>query len=92
MNSAEIRTKKHLLVSKANIATLHHANVFLAAALAACSSSQYHVHLVLVVPELLSEFEFFGFLRVPYVNMRLLRVNSGYIGKLRVTMGKLRVY
>ena len=43
---------------------------FLAAALAACSSSQYHVLvlvlvLVLVVPELLSEFEFFGFLRVP---------------------------
>ena len=69
---------------------------FLAAALAACSSSQYHVLVVvlvvLVVPELLSEFEFFGFLRVPYVNMRLLRVNSGYIGKLRVTMGKLRVY
>ena len=65
--------------------------------MAACSSSQYHVVLVVVlvlvlVPELLSEFEFFGFLRVPYVNMRLLRVNSGYIGKLRVTMGKLRVY
>ena len=44
--------------------------LFLAAALAACSSSQYHVVLVLVVlvlvvPELLSEFEFFGFLRVP---------------------------
>ena len=33
--------------------------VFLAAALAACSSSQYHVLVVLVVPELLSEFEFF---------------------------------
>ena len=72
MNSVEIRTKKHVLVSKANIATLHHANVFLAAALAACSSSQYHVLVlvlvlvvVLVVPELLSEFEFFGFLRVP---------------------------
>ena len=64
---------------------------FLTVALAACSSSQYH-DLVLVVPELLSEFEFFGFLRVPYVNMRLLRVNSGYIGKLKVTMGKLRVY
>ena len=66
--------------------------------MAACSSSQYHVLVlvlvlvVLVVPELLSEFEFFGFLRVPYVYMRLLRVNSGYIGKLRVTMGKLRVY
>ena len=70
---------------------------FLAAALAACSSGQYHVVLVLVVlvPKLLSEFEFFGFLRVPYVNMGLLRVNSGYIGKLRVssgyTEGKLRV-
>ena len=45
---------------------------FLAAALAACSSSQYHVVLVLVlvvlvvlVPELLSEFEFFGFLEIP---------------------------
>ena len=67
--------------------------------MAACSSSQYHVVvvvlvpvLVLVVPELLSEFEFFWFLRVPYHNMRLLRVNSGYIGKLRVTMGKLRAY
>ena len=42
---------------------------FLAAALAACSSSQYHVLVlvlvlvvVLVVPELLSEFEFLGFL------------------------------
>ena len=66
--------------------------------MAACSSSQYHVVVlvlvlvVLVVPELLSEFEFFGFLRVPYVNMRLLREYSGYIGKLRVTMGKLMVY
>ena len=41
---------------------------FLAAALAACSSSQYHVVLVVVlvlVPELLSEFEFFGFLEIP---------------------------
>ena len=49
---------------------------FLAAALAACSSSQYHVVvvlvLVLVVPELLSKFEFFGFLRVPWVAMGLL--------------------
>ena len=35
---------------------------FLAAALAACSSSQYHV---LVVPKLLSEFDFFGFLGIP---------------------------
>ena len=72
--------------------------VFLAAALVACSSSQYHVVLVVLVlvlvvlvPELLSEFNFFWFLRVPYVNMGLRRVNSGYIGKLRVTMGKLRV-
>ena len=46
-------------------------NGFLAAALAACSSSQYHVLVVLVVlvlvlvPELLSEFEFFVFLIVP---------------------------
>ena len=53
-------------------------HVFLAAALAACSSSQYHVVvLVLVVPELLCEFEFFGFLRVPWVAMGLLRVKSG---------------
>ena len=42
---------------------------FLAAALAACSSSQYHVVVVLVVvlvlvPELIGEFEIFGFLRV----------------------------
>ena len=57
---------------------------FLAAALAACSSSQYHVLvpvlvpvLVLVVPELLSKFELFGFLSVPYVALGLLRVNSG---------------
>ena len=49
---------------------------FLTAAFAACSSSQYHV-LVLVVPELLSEFEFFGLLRVPWVAMGLHRVNSG---------------
>ena len=43
--------------------------IFLATALAACSSSQYHVVVVVVVvvvvPKLLSEFEFFGFLRVP---------------------------
>ena len=56
---------------------------FLAAALAACSSSQYHALVVLVlvvlvvVPELLSKFEFFGFLRVPWVAIGLLRVNSG---------------
>ena len=56
---------------------------FLAAALAACSSSQYHVVvlvlvvLVLVVPELLSEFEFFGFIGIPYVAIGLLRVNLG---------------
>ena len=53
---------------------------FLAAALAACSSSQYHVVLlvvVLVVPELLSKFEFFGFLRVPWVTIGLHRINSG---------------
>ena len=53
---------------------------FLAAALAACSSSQYHVValvVVLVVPELLGEFEFFWFLRVPWVAIGLLRVNSG---------------
>ena len=40
---------------------------FLAAALAVCSSSQYHVVVpvvVVVVPELLSEFEIFGFLKV----------------------------
>ena len=52
---------------------------FLAAALAACSSSQYHVVvvlvLVLVVPELLSKFEFFGFIGIPYVAIGLLRVN-----------------
>ena len=42
--------------------------LFLAAALAACSSSQYHV-LVVLVPELLSEFAFFlgslEFLKLP---------------------------
>ena len=56
-------------------------NIFLAAALAACSSSQYHVDLVLVlvlvVPELLSKFEYFGFLAVPEVTFGLLRVNLG---------------
>ena len=55
-------------------------NRLLAAALAAYSSSQYHVLvpvLVLVVPELLSKFELFGFLSVPYVALGLLRVNSG---------------
>ena len=50
-----------------------HTARFLAAALAACSSSQYHVVVLVlvlvvlvlvVVPELLSEFEIFGFLRV----------------------------
>ena len=54
--------------------------IFLAAALAACSSSQYHVVvlvLVLVVPELLSKFEFFGFIGIPYVAIGLLRVNLG---------------
>ena len=56
---------------------------FLAADLLACSSSQYHVLVVLVlvvlvvVPELLSKFEFFGLLRVPWVAMGLHRVNSG---------------
>ena len=50
---------------------MRHLESFLAAALAACSSSQYHVLVVLVlvvlvvVPELLSEFQFFWFLRVP---------------------------
>ena len=51
---------------------------FLAAALAACSSSQYHVLVLVVlvlVPELLSEFEFFGFIGIPYVAIGLLRVN-----------------
>ena len=49
---------------------------FLAAALAACSSSQYHVVLLVVlVPELLSKFEFFGFIGIPYVAIGLLRVN-----------------
>ena len=55
---------------------------FLAAALAACSSSQYHVVLVLVlvvlvVPELLSEFECFGFLRGHEVTLGLLMVILG---------------
>ena len=50
---------------------------FLAAALAACSSSQYHVVHLVVVPELLSEFEFFGFIGIPYVSIGLLRVNLG---------------
>ena len=59
-------------------------STFLAAALAACSSSQYHVLvlvvlvlvvLVVLVPELLSEFWFFGLLRVPYVALGVLRVN-----------------
>ena len=54
---------------------------FLAAALAACSSSQYHV---LVVPKLLSKFEFFGFLRVPYVTMGFLRVNWQTQDELRL--------
>ena len=55
-------------------------NIFLAAALAACSSSQYHVLvpvLVLVVPELLSKFEFYGFFSVPEATLVLLRVNLG---------------
>ena len=47
----------------------------------ACSSSQYHVVVlvlvVLVVPELLRESEFFGFLRVPEVTLGLLKVNLG---------------
>ena len=59
--------------------------------MAACSSSQYHVVLVLVVPELLSEFEYFGFLRVSEVTFELIRVNSGKIGIIRVTLSKLRV-
>ena len=51
---------------------------FLAAALAACSSSQYHVLVVLVVvPELLSEFECFGFLRGHEVTLGLLMVILG---------------
>ena len=53
---------------------------FLAAALAACSSSQYHVVvlvlvLVVLVLELLSEFEFYGFIGIPYVAIGLLRIN-----------------
>ena len=58
--------------------------IFLAAALAACSSSQYHVVLVvlavlvvLVVPELLYKFEYFGFLTASEVTFGLLRVNLG---------------
>ena len=60
--------------------------------MAACSSSQYHVVVLVVlvlvvVPELLSEFENFGFLRVLKVAMGLLRVKSRKIGKVRITMG-----
>ena len=65
---------------------------FLAATLVACCSSQYHVFVLVVlvvVPKLLSKFEFFGFLRVPRDTIGLLRVNSGWIGEFRVTLGIL---